>query len=214
MRKNICYVALMLPLLLFGTLKTEGQSSFSLGITAGPTFSGERAVQTGGGSPGYNGVLLGHVGLAANIHLVGGFRLQPEILLDGNGISFTQQYGSKQSDITFYLKVPIYLQYDLPAGPGDFQIGVGPYFAKGIFGTTSGKITVFGNTSNDDIRGGDYGVTFMLQYVFHMGFFVNVNYEDGLENIQAAGDATNAFYNHAFGLSIGYFFGWRKGMAH
>ena len=215
MKKILSVPILSVLALTVGYFQVCGQSSFSFGLTAGIASTGmtSHLANNGGGTSGYSytGKSSIFLGLASNIRATDQIRIQPEFLLQliGSRISETG-YGHYSVDIA-YFKVPIDVLYKVKAGPGDLQVGLGPYFAKALLGTADGQSMVFGNKAgDDDLRGGDFGLDLRAEYVFHFGFFLSLNYDDGLANVIPGGSSHGNDHTYCTGISIGMLFGYRQ----
>ena len=145
-------------------------------------------------------------GMVTNLDIHGPIRLQAEFLLTGFGVRVIDQtYGNYKRGI-IYFKVPIDVLYMLKAGPGNFQLGVGPYIAKALYGVSRDAKMSFGNNTNNDMRGGDWGIDGRAEYITQKGLFVSLDYDAGLENVLPAAQPGNAIRNYDVDLSLGIFF--------
>lgn len=127
-----------------------------------------------------------------------------------------------------YLEIPLNLQLNINAGPGDFFVGAGPYAAFAIGGSISTKtsrtlaigtdgtttttehsrdLEVGENAATDDIKGTDVGLNLNTGFKWHSGLLVRGNAGFGLMNIQPGGNDMNLLRNFSVALSVGYMFG-------
>ena len=175
-----------------------------------------------------------HAGLIADIHLIKGFYLQPQVLFSKKG---TKMEGNRSQDNYYhegvqkaelaYLEFPVNLLYKVSAGKGKMSVGAGVYCARAL----SGKFDHRGSTSEDGVlRSGytskgkirfkneaptqpsldlfykesDHGLNFIAGYEFKNGLLFNINYSLGLTDIYPYEHETRK--NRYFGISAGYQF--------
>lgn len=147
------------------------------------------------------------------------FSIQPGISLQGKGGKFneTDTYLSKQDVLS--LEIPINLVAKLPAGPGNFFIGAGPYAGLNISGQqkreyNSSAVQVdyeedlkFGNSVDDNLKSLDFGVNFLAGYQFASGFNVGAGYGLGLSDLTPKDIQGNIKQtNRVLSFSVGYAF--------
>ncbi|WP_343302991.1 porin family protein [Chitinophaga niabensis] len=173
-----------------------------------------------------------HAGLVADIHLIKGFYLQPQVLISKKGakmeqrayLSFITYIGDQKTDLT-YLELPVNLVYKMPLGTGKLVAGAGGYCARGISGKFDDRVsqTTPGNpTYKNEISGkirfenkipaqheptyfykkSDHGLNFMAGYEFKNGLIFNASYSMGLTD--AFTPEPEIRRNRYFGLSAGY----------
>lgn len=175
-----------------------------------------------------------HAGLMADIPLLKGFYLQPQLLVSTKGNkqevkteSPVQVKGTNKTHL-IYLELPVNLVYKIPLIRGKLIVGAGAYFAKPLYGkyddnhvrrdasgvittayTNQGKI-LFENEQPDPAKGmyyykkHDEGLNFLAGYEFKNGLLFNMNYSMGLTDVYAYSPEVRK--NAYFGVSAGYLF--------
>lgn len=95
-----------------------------------------------------------------------------------------------------------------------FYIGGGPVFSFNLpsmlvsetGGLKSTTEITFGTEATDSFRGFDFGVNGIAGIRLKNGFFLAVNYTQGLRNLSPMENATNTIHNNYAGIQIGYLF--------
>ncbi|SIN66125.1 porin family protein [Chitinophaga niabensis] len=174
-----------------------------------------------------------HAGLVADIHLVKGLYLQPQVLISKKGAKMEQRAntsfiiyrGDLKTELT-YLELPLNLVYKMPLGPGKLVAGAGGYCARGLSGKFDDRVTqttLPGGTPNkNEIRGKIYfedkipaahEPTYYYKKSDHgLNFMAGYEFKNGLIfNASYSLGLTDAFTpepeirkNRYFGLSAGY----------
>ncbi len=95
-----------------------------------------------------------------------------------------------------YIDLPLDIVYKTNNKNGKFMIGGGPvisfYILKG--------------SSQYPFTDTDFGVNILTGYEWPIGFFISLNYTDGLKNVSASKDRISSLKNKYFGLCLGYIF--------
>ncbi|ADY51574.1 hypothetical protein Pedsa_1003 [Pseudopedobacter saltans DSM 12145] len=160
-----------------------------------------------------------HITGYADIPVSSGLSVQPGISLQGKG-------GKNSSTIlgvetinkmnTMSIDIPVNLVGHIPAGPGNFFIGAGPYVGFNIAGKT--KTTIgnteserdlkFGNGDNDDLKTVDFGLNGLVGYQFTSGFNIGAGYGLGLSNLYPGSDPNDngKINNRVLSFSVGFAF--------
>src|SRR5690606_26051754 len=97
------------------------------------------------------------------------------------------------------IDIPFNFVGNIPAGPGHFFIGAGPYVGFNVAGevkwdgsgsflgvdyTTNGDRDLeIGNSSDDDLKAVDFGLNGLVGYQFSSGFNIGAGYGLGLSNL-------------------------------
>ena len=150
-----------------------------------------------------------------NVHITMGkhFAFEP-------GVSFVQKGGIEtdnsmnnhlKSTLTLnYIEVPLDFIY---SKRNRFYFGIGPSLDFAM----SGKVKIsgdvipenhnikFGNSSEDDLKGFDAGISLLAGFHFKNGLFVATNINTGIINLST--DNSAKFYNAYWGIKLGYTFG-------
>jgi Outer membrane protein beta-barrel domain len=100
-----------------------------------------------------------------------------------------------------YLSVPFDAIYHHPAGPGQIEGGLGPYFAYGI-GGSSGGVSSFGE-DNGGFKRFDAGLNLQMGYKLDNGLSFRLAYDLGLANVEYASEDVKG-HTRAFSINIGY----------
>lgn len=197
-----------------------GQAKFSFGITLGYATTGmsSHPGDIGSGSGGgygytytYKGVSYPFLGLVSNFRVTDQIRIQPELLIQAIGSKTSEEGFGHFTTTIIYLKIPIDAMYNVKAGPGYVEAGLGPYFSKALTGESGGKTMKFGsNPNNDNATGGDYGLDLRVEYIFNIGAFLSLSYDDGLANIYPGGSSGGTNHTYSTNISIGILFGFKS----
>jgi hypothetical protein len=129
-----------------------------------------------------------------------------------------------------YLELPVHFVYNQPMAKGNsFFIGIGPSFSYGLSGNAKVDITENDNgviyeesesidikfdgkdnaTANDNYghyKAFEFGLSMIAGYHFTPNFFVNLNFNQGLSNINPDETDKGETKTSYFGLGIGYYF--------
>jgi len=100
-----------------------------------------------------------------------------------------------------YLAIPIDVIYHYPAGPGEIEGGLGPFFAYGI-GGSSGGVSSFGQ-DNGGFKRFDAGLNLQAGYKLNNGVSFRLVYDLGLANVEYADEDVKG-HTRAFGINVGY----------
>ena len=118
----------------------------------------------------------------------------------GKGAKFPGT-GSDFSINLNYIEIPVAAVYHLPAGPGQLQAGLGPYFAYGI-GGSSGGVSSFGE-NNGGFKRFDAGLNFLVGYKLPSGWSLRLGYDLGLANVEYASEDVSG-HTRTFSINVGY----------
>lgn len=155
----------------------------------------------------------------ADIPLTAGFSFQPGISLQGKGGKITNNLGEVKHDV-MSIDIPVNFVGYIPAGPGSFFIGAGPYVGFAISGKQKTTGTIFGvtaeterdlnfgNADNDDLKSVDFGLNGLVGYQFSSGFNIGAGYGFGLSNLipDSEPNGTSKINNRVLSFSVGYAF--------
>lgn len=196
MKKTLFTLALLAGLT--GAAQAQ-RSNVSLGIKAGPSYSGFVGAQ----APNYESVFGFHAGVFANIGLTDLFAFQPEIIYSQKGAKLPN------TDVTTrlnYVDIPLSFHVNadglfFEAGP---QLGI-LVAAQNKAGSVSVDRKPLYNTL-------DFGYLAGLGYQRKTGLGIGLRYNGGLTNVEksrTAGNVTvqNNIRNSAFQLYLTYSFG-------
>ncbi|TMI74589.1 MAG: PorT family protein [Bacteroidetes bacterium] len=119
-----------------------------------------------------------------------------------------------------YIEVPINVVFRIPAGSsGNVLLGGGVAPAMAIKGKTTNEIdnTItkdqglnFGDETKDDFGQYDFGINAIAGYEFNNGFFIQLNYNHGINRLFVGGDPEDKLYNRYFALRLGYLISCKK----
>lgn len=160
-----------------------------------------------------------HVTGYADLGISPFFSIQPGLSLQGKGGKTTSTIlgvstESKQDVLS--IDIPVNFVGNIPAGPGNFFIGAGPYVGFNVSGQN--KLTIgsssdtedlkFGNNSGDDLKSVDFGLNFLGGYQFDTGFNVSAGYGLGLSNLAPGSNPSDnaKINNRILSFSVGYAF--------
>lgn len=145
------------------------------------------------------------------------FSVQPGISLQGKGAKLSDANDdNKIEDNVLSIEIPVNLLANLPAGPGHFYLGGGPYAGFNIagqrkttlLGATTETDLKFGNSDDDDIKALDFGFNVLAGYQLSSGLNFGAGYGFGLTNlIPTSTSSTNGEANNrVWSFTIGYAF--------
>ena len=174
-----------------------------IGFTAGSSLANYKFKegdedQSGNSKAGFT------AGLIVNIPAGKNFMIQPGIHWVGKG-STDEENGDKATLTANSIEIPVNFLY---TSNGGFFIGAGPSasFAvsgKAKFNDVSADLH-FGNSTDDDMKGFDFGANVVTGYQSPGGFLVAANFNQGFSNL-VPGDAGNSsIKSHYFGIRLGY----------
>ena len=159
-------------------------------------------------------------GVVVDFRISDYFSIQPELLatLKGciregfvNSLSSSGNATREWQVNLLYLELPLHFIGKLPIGDDNIYLGVGPYFAYGIFGISTDILNGVTITNKDIFKGNnklfnpfDIGFSVCTGYELYMGLFFNVGYSRGLINIANAD--VGKVVNNMINLSIGFKF--------
>lgn len=146
-----------------------------------------------------------HVGGIADIGISPSFSIQPQLLLQGKGISVSHEDHS--DDFKFLsLDIPVNLLYKTKG----FFIGGGPNVGINLNGKlheeNDTETIDFGSAANE-IKRANLGVNALVGYQTRSGLLVSANYLADLTNWR---NTAPTWRNNLIGISLGYMFGARK----
>lgn len=214
MKKSTATLSLILFTFFSGFAQSkdaEGDGSVAFGIKAGvtfPAFAISGATLEGVTSSSLTSY---YAGVIVDIPIVNALSIQPGLSVIGKGTSLSSARGTTTKLTPLYLEIPINLIVGIPAGPGKFFLGAGPYWALGIVGNvkTTGKGDVdlkFGSGDTKNLKLTDYGLNFLLGYQLQNGLSINTGYGLGLTNIQPDAAIDKTYKSGVFSLGLGFIF--------
>jgi len=189
--------------LVAGTVTLNAQK-LSFGVKAGANFStvktndddfnDERTMRT-----------TYHFGVVTNFTLARSFSLQPQLLLQGKGVSLKHEDHKDKFKFTS-LDIPVNFLYNNKG----FFVGGGPNLGINLSGKLVAEDDPSENTTfkfgsaDDEIKRMNLGVNLLAGYRTSKGIFVSANYLTDFTNWDNS--STDKWRNTLFGISIGYMF--------
>ena len=174
-----------------------------IGFTAGSSLANYKIKegdedQSGNSKAGFT------AGLIVNIPAGKNFMIQPGIHWVGKG-STDEENGDKATLTTNSIEIPVNFLY---TSNGGFFIGAGPSasFAvsgKAKFNDVSADLH-FGNSTDDDMKGFDFGANVVTGYQSPGGFLVAANFNQGFSNLVPGDAGSSSIKSHYFGIRLGY----------
>lgn len=166
---------------------------------------------------------LYHVGIAAKIPIVAGFLIQPELLYQVKGVSYTEgsaavAQAAKQNIKVGYIELPVQVQWGLDLGVARPYLFVEPFVGVGINFDADFEAAKNNNFTNADLKRIEYGVGGGVGVDLFRFLQVSAKYYKNLGSLfDANGNTTfgswkeleNAFNQKSFGgvmVSVGIFF--------
>lgn len=144
------------------------------------------------------------------------FSVQPGISLQGKGAEYFQSGNNKIEENVLAIEIPVNLLINLPAGPGKFYLGGGPYAGFNIAGQykgTSGNTVAetdlkIGDDSGDDIKALDFGFNALVGYQLSSGLNFGAGYGFGLTNLTptTTSNTNREKNNRLWSFTVGYAF--------
>lgn len=146
------------------------------------------------------------------------FSVQPGISLQGKGAKLSDDNDeNKIEDNVLAIEIPVNLLVNLPAGPGRFYLGGGPYAGFNIAGqrettllgvSDDGEDLNFGDDAGDDLKALDFGFNVLAGYQLSSGLNFGAGYGFGLTNLMPTSDSnTNGeINNRLWSFTVGYAF--------
>lgn len=138
--------------------------------------------------------------------------LESGLVFDSRGFTQNLEVGELQQDnktTLYYIDIPLYLKYIFRLRSRDkIYFGAGPYMGVGLFGNyirgenEPETISWGSDSSENDYKRLDYGLTGKIGYLAYSGFNISVSYDYGLPNISAV--ETKGYKNRLMRLSLGY----------
>lgn len=191
-------------------INSKGDGSVAFGIKAGIAFPAFAISGASANSVASSSLSSFYAGIIVDIPIVSTLSIQPGLSLIGKGTSLASA-GTTTKLTPLYLEIPINLIVGIPAGPGKFFLGSGPYWALGIMGEVkmTGKTNVnlkFGSDDTKDLELADYGLNFLLGYQLQNGLSINTGYGLGLANIQPNAAIDKIYKSGVFSLGLGFIF--------
>jgi len=190
------------------------------GINGGGTFSYMESTYQGRKEI-IDGIKAGMtVGVVTDLPITGSFYLSPSLNFTQKGGNHKYIYGAytfEGNRTLNYAELLVNLLYRSHVGNGKFFGGIGPSISYGLGGKNKDRVNFgsqattqtdkieFGNGENDDYKPIDFGGNAVVGYEFASRVFFAVNYNLGLNNLVANGDASNTAKTRYIGFRIGYF---------
>ncbi|WP_026063262.1 outer membrane beta-barrel protein [Pedobacter arcticus] len=144
------------------------------------------------------------------------FSVQPGLSLQGKGAKYYENGDDKIEDNVLAIEVPVNLLVNLPAGPGHFYLGGGPYAGFNIAGQKKSTILgvesendlKFGNDSGDDLKALDFGFNVLAGYQLSSGLNFGAGYGFGLTNLTPTSTSNTNIEknNRLWSFTVGYAF--------
>lgn len=165
-----------------------------------------------------------HVTGYANVPVSPMFSIQPGISLQGKGAKLFGSNTFERTENILAVEIPVNLLANIPAGPGHFFLGGGPYAGFNIAGeikdkgegkfqgidynSTDTRDLRIGDDAGDDIKALDFGVNFLAGYQFSSGFNVGAGYGLGLTNLYPGSTSNTNIEknNRILSFSVGFAF--------
>lgn len=149
-----------------------------------------------------------HLGAYVEFKALPKLFIQPGLELQGLGGQLDESPNETKIN-SMYLRVPVHLVTRLNLGLGGIFAGVGPYYGYALSGKseTAGvsEDLNFGNSTNDEFRRSDWGLSAMAGYQFMGGLNLAVGYQTSLGNVLPKDlDALAKAKNQNFSISLGY----------
>ncbi len=144
------------------------------------------------------------------------FSVQPGISLQGKGAKYFDNGTEKHEDNVLALEIPVNLLVNLPAGPGNFYLGGGPYAGFNIAGQK--KIDIagveterdleIGDESGDNLKALDFGFNALIGYQLTSGLNFGAGYGFGLTNLYPGSTSTTnrEQNNRLWSFTVGFAF--------
>ena len=156
----------------------------------------------------------------ADIPVSNFFSVQPGISLQGKGAKYRETENYMEKEDVLAIEIPVNLLANLPAGPGHFYLGAGPYAGFNISGKIDrdyddGVVEAdydtdlnIGDDDGDDLKALDFGFNFLAGYQFNSGFNVGAGYGLGLTNLYpgSTSDTNIEKNNRLWSFTVGYAF--------
>jgi hypothetical protein len=174
-----------------------------IGFTAGSSLANYRIKEDGEDQSGDSKAGF-TAGLIVNIPAGKNFTIQPGVNWVGKGSRMEEDF-MKVSITVNSIEIPVNFLY---TSTGGFFVGAGPSASFAV----SGKAKVddvsadmhFGNSTDDDMKGFEFGANVVTGYQSPGGFLVAANFNQGFSNL-IPGDAGNSsLKSHYFGIRLGY----------
>lgn len=223
--KNIINLIVLICLCSFGA---QSQTGSSFGIRGGVNFQNINGTDDLEKDLANDLLTAFHAGIVATIPLVPTFYIQPGLLYTIKGAKFEDVVLNQTFSNTIkisYLEIPINFLFKPMLGSGHLLLGVGPYVALGIGGTSKYEGVGISRTNDiefkntvsvtDPIDGFylktiDMGANLLAGYEFGSGISFQLNAQLGLTEINPQDDRIisdkSSYKNTGFGISLGYNF--------
>ena len=173
------------------------------GFTAGSTLANYKIKdgsedQSGNSKAGFT------AGVIVNLPAGKNFMIQPGVHWVGKG-SKDEQDGHTASLTINSIEIPVNFVY---TSNGGFFIGAGPSASFAV----SGKAKLddvsadmhFGNSSDDDMKGFDFGANVVTGYQSPKGLMIAANFNQGFSNLVPGDAGSSSIKSHYFGIRLGY----------
>ena len=180
---------IILTLFLVAGISQSNAQIVKFGLKAGPNFAN---VDGGPGGINYNSRTSFHAGLAVEIHPVGNFAIQPELLYSSQGAE-VDGFGDFNLD---YISVPVMAKYYILSDL--LSLEVGPQFSFLVNDAES--VDELGDTFENEKF--DFAVAGGVGVNITKSFFAQARYTIGLTEVSKEAEITNS----VFQLSVGYMF--------
>jgi hypothetical protein len=174
-----------------------------IGFTAGSTLANYKMKdgsedQSGNSKAGFT------AGVIVNLSAGKNFMIQPGVHWVGKG-SKDEEQGHTASLTVNSIEIPVNFVY---TSHGGFFIGAGPSASFAV----SGKAKLddvsadmhFGNSSDDDMKGFDFGASVVTGYQSPKGLMIAANFNQGFSNLVPGDAGSSSIKSHYFGIRLGY----------
>jgi outer membrane protein with beta-barrel domain len=174
-----------------------------IGFTAGSTLANYKMKdgsedQSGNSKAGFT------AGVIVNLPAGKNFMIQPGVHWVGKG-SKDEEQGHTASLTVNSIEIPVNFVY---TSNGGFFIGAGPSASFAV----SGKAKLddvsadmhFGNSSDDDMKGFDFGANLVTGYQSPKSLMIAANFNQGFSNLVPGDAGSSSIKSHYFGIRLGY----------
>ncbi len=210
MRKNLLVIIIIILI-----VNSVSAQSTRLGFYGGPNVS-TMFQKISGVKHTHDYVTGATVGILLDVPMQRYGSFQPG--LDYIGKNSKDEYVSngetiKTKTLLTYVEVPLNILFRIPAGGGKVTLGCGVAAAMAVSGTMSvrgnqstneTKKLSFGDGTKDDFAKYDFGINGLAGYEFANGFFLQLNYNYGINRLIVGGDPKDKLYNRYLALRVGF----------
>lgn len=220
MRKNLLVVFIFILAANFVSAQSIQPQATRVAFFAGPVAA-NMWQKVGGESRMHDYVLGATIGLMLDVPMqkIGSFQPGIDYIGKNSKDTYTDNNGQTVHTKTTlsYLEVPMNVVFRLRhGGGGNIILGGGVAAAVALSGTQSTTVGTslndkkdlkFGDLANDDYGRYDFGLNGIAGYEFKNGFFLQLNYNWGINRLFVGGDPDDKLYNNYFALRAGFLLG-------